>query len=194
MPQLMNLSMLLEMAADPAPDRALIGDRSGGLTSRDLLGRARAGVRLIERAGVGVVLYLGGNAAALPVALFSAGYAGVPFLPLNYRLSDEQLAEIIGWQGKPLVVTDTPERVPGLPSLSLAEFMTSTADEAEGSLSEPAAGADVGTLRAFTRARLRSSRTPDQFVFVSELPTNTTGKVVRRDLAALVSRVPPAPL
>lgn len=36
------------------------------------------------------------------------------------------------------------------------------------------------------RARLRSSRTPDQVVFLAELPVNGIGKVVRRDLEAKV--------
>ncbi|WP_201377450.1 class I adenylate-forming enzyme family protein, partial [Mycobacterium intracellulare] len=41
-------------------------------------------------------------------------------------------------------------------------------------------------LRSFVRARLRSSRTPDQVVFLAELPVNGMGKVVRRDLEAKV--------
>ena len=49
----------------------------------------------------------------------------------------------------------------------------------------PAAGTDPEPedLRAFVRAQLRSSRTPDDVVFRSELPYTTTGKVLRRDLA-----------
>lgn len=48
----------------------------------------------------------------------------------------------------------------------------------------PVAGADPdpGELREYVRKRLRGSRTPDQVVFRSELPTNTTGKVMRRHL------------
>jgi acyl-CoA synthetase (AMP-forming)/AMP-acid ligase II len=36
------------------------------------------------------VLYLGTNHLAYPVALFGAVLAGVPFVPLNYRLGEEQ--------------------------------------------------------------------------------------------------------
>ena len=39
--------------------------------------------------------YCAGNCLALPVALFGASIAGLPFLPLNYRLSDDQLAAIV---------------------------------------------------------------------------------------------------
>ena len=43
---------------------------------------------------------------------------------------------------------------------------------------------DPEDLRAFVRARLRSSRTPDQVIFRSELPYTATGKVLRRELLA----------
>ncbi|ASL17562.1 class I adenylate-forming enzyme family protein [Mycobacterium intracellulare] len=39
-------------------------------------------------------------------------------------------------------------------------------------------------LRAHVRAHLRGSRTPDRVVFRGDLPTNATGKVLRRELVA----------
>jgi acyl-CoA synthetase (AMP-forming)/AMP-acid ligase II len=50
----------------------------------------------------------------------------------------------------------------------------------------PAAGAepDPEDLRGFVRAQLRGSRTPDRVVFRAELPTNATGKVLRRELVS----------
>ncbi|MCV7423197.1 long-chain fatty acid--CoA ligase [Mycobacterium yunnanensis] len=41
---------------------------------------------------------------------------------------------------------------------------------------------DADDLRAYVRAQLRGSRTPDRVVFRHELPTNATGKVLRREL------------
>jgi acyl-CoA synthetase (AMP-forming)/AMP-acid ligase II len=41
-------------------------------------------------------------------------------------------------------------------------------------------------VREFTKARLRSSKTPDTVVFVGELPHTATGKLLRRQLAALI--------
>ena len=46
----------------------------------------------------------------------------------------------------------------------------------------PGATPDDEELRAFVRQQLRGSRTPDKVVFRTELPTNATGKVLRRDL------------
>jgi long-chain acyl-CoA synthetase len=48
----------------------------------------------------------------------------------------------------------------------------------------PAAGIDPDPeeLREHVRKSLRGSRTPDRVVFRDELPTNATGKVLRREL------------
>ncbi len=50
----------------------------------------------------------------------------------------------------------------------------------------PASGAapDPDDLRGFVRGQLRGSRTPDRVVFRDELPTNATGKVLRRELVS----------
>ncbi|RAY17001.1 long-chain fatty acid--CoA ligase [Actinomadura craniellae] len=119
----MNLAMILDMVADGMADRVLVGDRTTGLTGAGLRARALAGADHLAAAGARRLVYLGPNDRAFPVALFAAALAGVPFLPLNYRLGQDQLAEIMSRQESPLVVTDTPERVPGLPTLGLAEFL-----------------------------------------------------------------------
>jgi acyl-CoA synthetase (AMP-forming)/AMP-acid ligase II len=41
---------------------------------------------------------------------------------------------------------------------------------------------DPDELREHVRGHLRGSRTPDWVVFRDELPTNATGKVLRREL------------
>jgi acyl-CoA synthetase (AMP-forming)/AMP-acid ligase II len=46
--------------------------------------------------------------------------------------------------------------------------------------------ADAAELRAHVRGRLRTSRTPDEVVFVTELPYTPTGKLVRGQLVALL--------
>jgi acyl-CoA synthetase (AMP-forming)/AMP-acid ligase II len=48
----------------------------------------------------------------------------------------------------------------------------------------PGAAPDAEDLRAFVRGQLRGSRTPDKVVFRAELPTNATGKVLRRELVS----------
>jgi long-chain acyl-CoA synthetase len=56
----------------------------------------------------------------------------------------------------------------------------------------PAAGADPDPeeLREHVRKSLRGSRTPDRVVFRDELPTNATGKVLRRDIVEELRAAP----
>jgi acyl-CoA synthetase (AMP-forming)/AMP-acid ligase II len=87
----MNISMILEMAAS-SDDRAVLTVDGRSLTAAELMALARrASDRFRDRPAV---LYLGVNHAAYPVALFGAALAGVPFVPLNYRLGSDQLAAL----------------------------------------------------------------------------------------------------
>jgi acyl-CoA synthetase (AMP-forming)/AMP-acid ligase II len=118
----MNLAMILDMVADGNADRVLIGDRETGLTGAQLRARAQAGAVHVAASGAERLVYLGPNGQAFPVALFAATLAGVPFLPLNYRLGEEQLTEVMSRQTAPLVVTDSPERVPGAATIGIDAF------------------------------------------------------------------------
>jgi len=100
----MNLMMLLEMAAQTAPDRLAIGTLADGLTYGrlyELAGGAAAGLR--ERA-VDRVLYTDVSSPALPVALFAASWAGKPFAPVSYRLADDRLRGLVARQAPAIVL------------------------------------------------------------------------------------------
>jgi acyl-CoA synthetase (AMP-forming)/AMP-acid ligase II len=51
---------------------------------------------------------------------------------------------------------------------------------------KPGTQPDAETLREYARAHLRSAKTPDVVVFLPELPTTPTGKVLRRKLVELL--------
>jgi fatty-acyl-CoA synthase len=87
----MQVSMLLEMAAEGCSDRVAIGSHDGGLTYADLVTRSRALAALLVGADVKHVGMVDTNSEALPLLVYGASYAGLPFVPLNYRLADEQL-------------------------------------------------------------------------------------------------------
>ncbi|MET9387098.1 class I adenylate-forming enzyme family protein [Streptomyces sp. NPDC002928] len=89
----MNIVMTLEMAAS-AGERAAVTSDGRSLTAARILGLARCAADRFR--GAPAVLYRAPNHLAYPVALFGAALAGVPFVPLNYRLGTEQLAEIEG--------------------------------------------------------------------------------------------------
>ena len=92
----MNIAMLLEMAAEGDPERIVLGPYEGGLTASELLERSRRAASFFRKDGVETVGYFGVNSDVLPVALFGAACAGIPFAPLNYRAPDEQLEGILG--------------------------------------------------------------------------------------------------
>jgi fatty-acyl-CoA synthase len=104
----MHLSMLLEMAAEGSRDRVAFGPTNNGMTYSDLLGLARrAGVwatgRRVERVGLVDV-----NSNAVPILLFGSAFARMPFVPINYRLADDQLRAILARTAPAVVIVDDP--------------------------------------------------------------------------------------
>lgn len=88
----MNVSLIVEMAASVDPDRPVVTHGGRSLTAGRLLELARAAADRFR--GRSAVLYLGTNHPAYAVALFGAARAGIPFVPLNYRLGARQLAAL----------------------------------------------------------------------------------------------------
>ncbi|ELP69919.1 AMP-binding enzyme [Streptomyces turgidiscabies Car8] len=84
--------MILEMATS-AGDRVVVTVDDRSLTASELLAAARAAAHRFRRRSA--VLYLGANHLGHPVALFGAALAGVPFIPLNYRLGEHQLTRLL---------------------------------------------------------------------------------------------------
>ena len=80
--------MICEMAAS-AGDKPAVAAGGQSVSAADLLERSGAAAERFR--GYPAVLYLGASHLAYPVALFGAAIAGVPFIPLNYRLGQEQL-------------------------------------------------------------------------------------------------------
>jgi acyl-CoA synthetase (AMP-forming)/AMP-acid ligase II len=132
----MNVITLLDMAVEGFGDRIVVGTREAGLTAGRLRELAAAGARVIADTGADSVLYLAVNGPAFPVALFAAAHAGVPLVPVNYRLGAEQLARLVGNHPKALVVADEGqsgaiERA-GLTSRTPARFLADLAEVADG--------------------------------------------------------------
>jgi acyl-CoA synthetase (AMP-forming)/AMP-acid ligase II len=84
--------MILEMAAS-AGDRPAVAADGASLTAAELLDLSHAAAARFGR--YPAVLYLGTNHLAYPVALFGAALAGVPLVPLNYRLGQEQIDSLL---------------------------------------------------------------------------------------------------
>src|SRR5437763_8313375 len=102
----MNLSLLLDMAVSGFGERVVVGDREGGITAADLAARAGGGAALIAGSGARSVVYLARNGPAFPVALFAAAKAGVPLVPLNYRLAPERLRDMVVANEPALIIAE----------------------------------------------------------------------------------------
>ncbi|MFT4041762.1 MAG: class I adenylate-forming enzyme family protein [Gordonia sp. (in: high G+C Gram-positive bacteria)] len=102
----MNIGLLLDMAADGCADRIVIGGRDDGITAARLRELAIAGVPVVIGAGADAIVYLAVNGPAFPVALFTAARAGVPLVPLNYRLGREQLDALLRNHPNAIVIAD----------------------------------------------------------------------------------------
>jgi fatty-acyl-CoA synthase len=91
----MHLGMFVEMAEEGLSDRVAIGSQATGWTFGELSLRVkRAGTWLRDAPGERVVL-VDLNSGAVPLCLFGAALAGKPFVPVNYRLTDDQLRAIV---------------------------------------------------------------------------------------------------
>lgn len=100
----MNLLLLLDMVAAGRGDEVAVQVGDDRLTAAELLAAAWAGAELA--AGASALAYVGTNGLAFPIGLFAAAAAGMPFVPLNYRLSDEQLHDLLTPLGDTLVVAE----------------------------------------------------------------------------------------
>jgi acyl-CoA synthetase (AMP-forming)/AMP-acid ligase II len=97
----MNITMILEMAAS-AGDRPAVTADGRSLTPAELLRLAHAAAGRFR--GHPAVLYQGTSHLGYPVALFGAAVAGVPFVPLNYRLGGPQLDALVSRHPGALVI------------------------------------------------------------------------------------------
>ncbi len=91
----MNISLILQMAADAEPER--IGLVCGGRrwSYGALLRAAQGAARSISQSGCLHVALLDESSEAAAIALFGAAIAGIPYVPLNYRLADADLAALL---------------------------------------------------------------------------------------------------
>ncbi len=145
----MTLLMLLEMIVAAMADRRGMGTTERGLTYQQLYDRAGAGAEVIRRHGAQHLAYVAASDLAFPVALFSAAWAGVPFLPLNYRQSAESLCSLLAQHDDVLVIADAPAAGwwdgSGLTVLSVEEWNAATAVAVEAAVSVTD-GDDVAVL------------------------------------------------
>lgn len=102
----MNISLLLQMAADTDADRiGLVCDQTRWSYGQ-LLSTVHGAAELIVESRCEYVALLDESSEAAAVTLFASAFAGVPYVPLNYRLADEDLTALIDRITPALVIGD----------------------------------------------------------------------------------------
>ncbi|MEV0494687.1 class I adenylate-forming enzyme family protein [Streptomyces atratus] len=189
----MDVPVLLEMVADAAPDRIAVGPADGGLTYAGLLSRARALAGGLTALGVDHVALVDVNSETVPQLFYGAALAGLPFVPLNYRLDDEALAQALARIAPVVAVVGEEQRarctgIDGVTVLTAAELPTGTppADHPQevsallftsGTSGEPkAAVLRPAHLTSYVLSTVDFlSATPDEALLVSVPPYHIAG-------------------
>jgi len=100
----MTISLLLEMSVSGFPERTAITSGDESLTYQQFDDLVRGSGTALQQSGAKNLIYLGGSGLELPALLFGAAYAGIPFVPINYRLDNIRLTRLIERVEDPIVV------------------------------------------------------------------------------------------
>lgn len=102
----MNIMMLLEMAAQGFGDRVAFTNGEDSLTYQELFDAAGAAATEIKNSGCEYVAMLDVTSLAMPVALFASAWAGVPYVPINYRLTALKINTLLERVEPAMLITD----------------------------------------------------------------------------------------
>ncbi|MGA2399244.1 MAG: fatty acid--CoA ligase family protein [Steroidobacteraceae bacterium] len=191
----MNISLVLQMAAEAEPER--IGLVCGGRrwSYRALLQAARAAAADISTSGCSYVALLDESSEAAAIALFGAALAGVPYIPLNYRLADPDLGSLLSRIAPAYIVGDAARIERLSPDLghqirARAAFLAdATKSDALSSADEPTEGIAVQLFTSGTTAAPKAALLRHANLLSYILGTVEFGAASEEE-AALVS-VPP---
>jgi acyl-CoA synthetase (AMP-forming)/AMP-acid ligase II len=148
-----RLTLLLDMAADGFGQHVLAGRKSGGMTAAELSLRSHSGAGLVRERAAEAVVYLDVNGPAFPVALLAAARAGMPLVPLNYRLGQRQLDSLLARHPKALGIAGPGalahfERA-GIDAMTTDAWLAETGTD-RGEVNDGAAGEDATAVIIYT--------------------------------------------
>lgn len=103
----MNVMMLLEMASQGFGERVAFTNGKESLTYQELYEAAGAAAAQIKASGCDHVAMLDVSSLAMPIALFASAWAGVPYVPINYRLTADEINALLDRVKPCLLITDS---------------------------------------------------------------------------------------
>ncbi|MEZ5597037.1 MAG: class I adenylate-forming enzyme family protein [Pseudomonadales bacterium] len=119
----MNISMFLQMAAETFPERIAVSNPDGHYSYGQLYDAAQAAAGLMRESACRYVVVLDTSSAALPIALMGAAMAGLPYVPLNYRLTEPELQALMD-RVKPALLIGSPDLLEKLGDQSDTRVLT----------------------------------------------------------------------
>ena len=133
----MNLMMLLEMASQGFGGRVAFKNEGDELTYAELFQAAGTVAGQLRKGGAEHLAVLDETSLALPIGVFASAWAGRPFVPLNYRLTGQELESLVGQIAPSQLVTapDRAETLRGLPGTDVVDrehFLSAARQSAEG--------------------------------------------------------------
>lgn len=105
----MNIALLLQMASEACPDRIAITFEGQHYDNQTLYEAAERAAAMFQSSGCRFISVLDTSSPAAPIALMGAAMAGLPYVPLNYRLTNEQLTGLLDRIQPAFLITETSE-------------------------------------------------------------------------------------
>ncbi|OCC23555.1 AMP-dependent synthetase [Croceicoccus estronivorus] len=119
----MNIFTLLEMAADAMPERVALVNGDTVLRYDEFMAAVRGAATLIGASDAERIAYLDVTHPAGAVALFGAALAGKPFVPINYRLTEPEIAALLERVTPAMLITGREINAYGVTTLSPDAFL-----------------------------------------------------------------------
>jgi len=143
------------MAADADPERIGLVCDGRRWTYSALLNAAKGAAELFIASGCSHVALLDESSEAAPIALFGAALAGIPYVPLNYRLADTDLGALLD-RIKPAYLIGDVERSTRLSAghtcASREEFVAAAEAKASCASGEEREGEGIGRTQSSAAA------------------------------------------
>ncbi len=148
----MNVGELLEVAAPALGNRPMVVDREVTMTAADLLDAARSVAAWLTDLGVESLAMVDLNSRAVPIGLYGAAVAGVPFTPISYRLPDDRLRALVARTAPSAVVAGegVAERMGEIDGVAVVSRDELLDRAAQGRTAPGGAGASEAAVVLFT--------------------------------------------
>jgi len=125
----MNIHLILQMAREAMGHRDAIVSGGCKASFADLADMAKSVAGCVQEGEK--VGYLWENSPLMPAALFGAALAGTQFVPLNYRLAEDQIDAQLGRISPALLLTEKEIEKDGIRPLTMLQAGSSEIIEAE---------------------------------------------------------------